>query len=149
VLVCQELTKEHIGLDAVADQEHATELLKGKVGPTGRPASAKGTPGVPLPSKGGTDRRAARLATRRPDLADAVALYYLFTGIDPSGMPQGGTPLRNKPVSVVLDFSAAVRFEPTPHGVPALWTQSRHSRETMRMMLVGSAGRSDDVPAPK
>ena len=54
------------------DQEHATELLKGKVGPTGRPAGAKGTPGVPFPSKGGTDRRAAQLATRRPDLAEAV-----------------------------------------------------------------------------
>jgi hypothetical protein len=56
--------------DAVADQEHATELLKGKVGPTGRPAGAKGNK-LPLP-KGGTDREAARLATRRPDLAEAV-----------------------------------------------------------------------------
>jgi hypothetical protein len=71
-LVRQELAKEHVNFDAVADQEDATELLKGKVGPTGRPAGAKGTPGVPSPSKGGTDRRAAQLAKRRPDLAEAV-----------------------------------------------------------------------------
>jgi hypothetical protein len=48
-----------------ADRERDTELLKGRVGPTGRPVGAKGTPGVP--SKGGTDRQAAQLATRRPD----------------------------------------------------------------------------------
>ena len=69
-LTRKELAKEHIDMDAVADRERDTELLKGKVQATGRPAGGKGTPGVP--SKGGTDRRAARLAARRPDLAEAV-----------------------------------------------------------------------------
>jgi hypothetical protein len=47
--------------------EHAAEPLKGKVGPHGVHMS---TPGVL--TKGGTDRQAAQLATRRPDLAEAV-----------------------------------------------------------------------------
>ena len=71
VLVRSELAKEHVDFDAVADQEDAAELLKGKVGPEGRPSGKKPTPGVGL-STGGTDRRAAQLAARRPDLAQAV-----------------------------------------------------------------------------
>jgi hypothetical protein len=51
----------------LTDREHATELLKGKVGPHGVHVS---TPGVL--TKAGTDRRAAQLATRRSDLAEAV-----------------------------------------------------------------------------
>ena len=52
----------------LAAKEHSTALLKRQPGPTG---VYKGTPGVPL-SKSGTDRRAAQLAKRRPDLAMTV-----------------------------------------------------------------------------
>jgi hypothetical protein len=53
----------HPDFDAVAEQEHANELLKGKLKATGRPVGVKGTPGVP--SEGGTDRR-SRSARRPP-----------------------------------------------------------------------------------
>jgi hypothetical protein len=45
---------------------------------------------------------------------------------------------RYKPVSVVLDFLAAVHFEPTllADRDGPLWSQFSQSRETMRMMLV-------------
>jgi hypothetical protein len=69
--VCAELAKEHVDLDAVADQEHANELLKGKVGPHGGDHRASTNLVLGL-SKGGTDRQAAQLAARRPDLAQAV-----------------------------------------------------------------------------
>jgi hypothetical protein len=58
--------------DAVADLEHATELLKGKVGPHGVHMS---TPGVL--TKGGTDRQAAQLATRRPESSSATRPFIV------------------------------------------------------------------------
>src|SRR5437016_1354851 len=70
-------------------------------------------------------------------------------------MPQGGFPLRNKPVSVVLDFLVAVHFEPTlmaDRDVP-LWSKSSHSRVTMWMMMVRlrcpRRRRSPASPAPR
>jgi hypothetical protein len=71
VLVRQELVKELINFDAIADQEHESELLKGVLKATGRPGGEKGVNLTPLP-KVGTPRQAARLAKRRPDLAERV-----------------------------------------------------------------------------
>lgn len=71
-LVRKELAKEHVDLDAVADRERDTALLKRQPGATGRPAaSEKGVNVTPLP-KAGMSRQAARLAQRRPDLAEQV-----------------------------------------------------------------------------
>jgi hypothetical protein len=71
-LVREELAKEHVNFDAVADQERDTNLLKREVGETGRPAAAKGVVSTPLPKGDSTERRAAQLAKRRPDLAEQV-----------------------------------------------------------------------------
>jgi hypothetical protein len=67
------LAKEHVDFDAVAEQEHSATLATAeRLRETGRPKDdEKGTNFVPL-SKGGTDRQAAQLAKRRPDLAAAV-----------------------------------------------------------------------------
>jgi hypothetical protein len=65
-----ELAKEHVDLDAVAKHEHDTALTKREIRRTGRPR--KGEETTPLPKGDSTDRRAARLAARRPDLAGAV-----------------------------------------------------------------------------
>ncbi len=71
-LVRKELAKEHVDLDAIADHERDTALLRRQIKETGRPAiSEKGTQYVPLP-KSGKDRHAAQLAQRRPDLAEQV-----------------------------------------------------------------------------
>jgi hypothetical protein len=67
-LVREQFVAERMDFDALADQARDTALLKGKVGRTG---AHKGTNLVPLP-KSGTKREAARLADRRPDLADQV-----------------------------------------------------------------------------
>jgi hypothetical protein len=71
-LVRNELAKEYVDLDAVADQERDSALLKRTLKATGRPAGDKGIPGIPLP-KQGSERRAAQLAQRRPDLAEQVS----------------------------------------------------------------------------
>jgi hypothetical protein len=73
VLVTHELAKEHVDFDAVANQERDTELLKRELQPTGRPTAMgeKGIHCIPLP-KQGSERRAAQLAKRRPDLAEQV-----------------------------------------------------------------------------
>jgi hypothetical protein len=68
-LVRDELAKEHVDLDAVADRERDSALLRRELKRTGRPE--KGVKLTPLP-KAGMERQAARLAQRRPDLADKV-----------------------------------------------------------------------------
>jgi hypothetical protein len=67
-----ELAKEHVDLDATANKEHETELLKRQPGPHGHPTAAASQSTNLVLSKGGTDRQAAQLAARRSDLAQAV-----------------------------------------------------------------------------
>ena len=94
VLVRQELAKEHVDLDAVADRERDSVLLKREPGREGRPSADKSTPGVSL-STGGTDRRAAQLAKRRPDLADQVraGTKKLSTALIEAGIRKKPSPL--------------------------------------------------------
>jgi hypothetical protein len=68
-LVRTELAKEYVNFDNIANREHSTALLERQPGLTG--LHNKGTKLVPF-TKGGTDRQAAQLAQRRPDLADKV-----------------------------------------------------------------------------
>jgi hypothetical protein len=64
------LTMIEANLDAVADHERDSPKTNLKLkAPHRPPASEKGDPGSPLK---GNDRRAARLATRRPDLAEVA-----------------------------------------------------------------------------
>jgi hypothetical protein len=65
------LTVSWPGRPETAAKEHATALLKRKPGNEGRPSAGKLTNLVGL-STGGTDRQAAQLAKRRPDLAMTV-----------------------------------------------------------------------------
>jgi hypothetical protein len=85
-LVRQELAKEHVNFDAVADQERDTELLKRQPGPHGG-ARTKASGTVPL-DKGGYTRLAARLAQRRPDLAEQVRVgkLKLSTALNQAGI---------------------------------------------------------------
>jgi hypothetical protein len=69
-LVKKELAKEHVDLDETADRERDAAMMKHQLKATGRPpATEKGGPGPPLDTSA---RRAARLADRRPDLAEQV-----------------------------------------------------------------------------
>lgn len=67
-LVKEELSKEGVSFDDVADRERDTELLKRKPGAHG---GARSSDKLSL-ALTGTARFAARLAARRPDLAERV-----------------------------------------------------------------------------
>jgi len=90
-LVRNQFAAELMDFDALADQERDRELLKRKVGPTG---THVGNKLLPL-SKGNTERQAARLAARRPDLADEVraGTKKLNTALIEAGIRKKDTPL--------------------------------------------------------
>jgi hypothetical protein len=94
VLVREQFAHEWLDFDALADRERDTTLLKRQPGSHGGDRTSSTKLVLEL-SKGGTDRQAAQLAKRRPDLADQVRAgeMKLATALVEAGIRKTYTPL--------------------------------------------------------